>query len=162
MTLTDVARHTKTAFSVVLSMAFLLFSIQLISEYIKVSKGMLAWSALFSIVILGIGEIIFIFLISDFYKQRAKKGDLLSRFFMVTSIQFLLLFAIEVLRVLVYLPVLRVNNLPFYSFWNPLNYARGAGGLCLGILFIVLTAIITKPPVPRASDQEKAGQARDD
>ena len=149
MTIKDILRHLGTGLAILLSGGFFLLVIELIRQYIKLSKGLLAWGALFSILLLGIGEIVYIFLIASFFKKRADKNQLASGVFMVLSIQFFLFFFLAIGRVLVFLPALRTSRLPFYALWSWIDYTNAVGGFGLGVLFMVLTARFTKPPAGR-------------
>ena len=130
--------------SAALSFVFFLFLLELIADYVKFSRGMRAWGAVFSMLPIGIAEFAFIVLISSHYAKRRKSGDLVFSFFRVTSVECFLFVFLEILRTLMLLPVIRDAGSAFYSFWYPLDFVNAIGGGVLGVCFGVLAHLVSR------------------
>ena len=132
-------RHIYTTISIIISIAFFLVLTTLAENYVEISNYKKRFLGAGFIVLIGLVELSFTIFISSYYGKRAKDKTLIHCFFRVTSIQFFLFFAAELVRLFIFLPVIRASEIPFYTIWQPINYVIILGGLGLGIVFAVLT-----------------------
>jgi len=124
-----------TGITLLLCIPIFLLLLNLAIDFIQVSKGLVAFGGLFSILILGIGTFAAIVIIIGYYKKGSRKGNLSGRFFLLTSIQMFLF------------PILHIIYFQINKFKNPqlFDFLIGGGGAMLGILFAVLAYFNWKP-----------------
>ena len=106
--------------------AFINLSIDVIHVY----GGLVAFSGLAAIVVLGLVMLCFVLGVPAYYAAGERRGTFLGRLLLLSGIQALLFFLLHVLRYVV----------NYFLRPSPLDYVVGGAGLLVGVACIVLAA----------------------
>lgn len=136
---------------------FLLLATDVLADYARFSKGIRAFGTAATLIPTTLGVLVFVILISGFFTERARRGDLLGRFCLVASIQMLLFPVLEAVRVVLFLPLLRSSDQTVFSFLHPLNYIRALAGGAVGMALALLSWVLLRRIGAERAEQREEG-----
>jgi hypothetical protein len=112
---------------------------------IKTNKGLAAFGGLASLILLALGELVFIMLVFEHYGKAKEPRRLLKRFCSLTAAVCFLLAITVGLRFLLLLPAFRAAGLPPGRVLVLRDYLQGGAWLALGAILVLLPKWLRAP-----------------